>query len=523
MDGGTGPIGRGKVGGPGEPGRRGELCRSGGPAAPFGGATGAACASPPNSRANVPGFAQAGRLGRQTPVHPASPRPVSPSLPDPLPVAPSGGPVRGRVRPPGSKSLTNRALAVAALADGTSRLTGVLDSADTRVMLRCLAALGVPVTHDPAAATATVCGCGGELDVREADLFCENSGTSLRFLTALVAAAGRGTYRLDGVDRMRQRPAGDLADALTALGATVTCESRNEQGAGCPPLAIATNGLPGGTADVESGASSQFLSALLMAAPAAAGPVTLRVPGELVSVPYVAMTRRVLADFGVTVHEEAGAFRVDPGLPTATGYAVEPDASAASYWFAAAAITGGAITVEGLGSASVQGDMAFLDVLEAMGCEVSRGERETTVTGPPGGKLTGNRTFAMGPISDTAQTAAACAVFADGPVTVTGIAHARHKETDRVAAVVAELRRLGQTCDERPDGFTVHPAPVAPAVVRTYDDHRMAMSFALIGLRAEGVRIADPGCVAKTYPGFWDDLERLAPRADDSSSPRGER
>ena len=431
------------------------------------------------------------------------------SLPDPLPVEPVGGPVSGAVRPPGSKSLTNRALAVAALADGTSVLSGVLDSADTRVMLRCLAALGVPVTHDPAAATATVCGCGGELDVSEADLFCENSGTSLRFLTALVAAAGRGTYRLDGVDRMRQRPAGDLAAALTSLGADVTCESRNDAGAGCPPVVVKTDGLRGGEAAVESGASSQFLSALLMAAPAAAGPVTLRVPGELVSVPYVTMTCRVLADFGVRVEEDGGVFRVEPTTPTACEYAVEPDASAASYWFAAAAITGGRVTVEGLGRGSVQGDMGFLNVLEAMGCAVRRGEQSTTAYGPTGGKLAGHQTFDMGPISDTAQTAAACAVFADGPVTVTGIAHARHKETDRVAAVVAELRKLGQTCEEHADGFTVRPAPVTPAVIHTYDDHRMAMSFALIGLRAAGVRIADPGCVAKTYPGFWEDLAAM--------------
>ena len=435
----------------------------------------------------------------------------SSSLPDPLPVTPAAGPVRGSVRPPGSKSLTNRALAVAALAGGTSRLTGVLDSDDTRVMLRALAALGVSVDHDPAAATATVVGCGGVLPNGSADLFCENSGTSLRFLTALVAAAGRGEYRLDGNARMRQRPAGDLAAALTALGAEVRCEAGN----GCPPLTVRTSGLAGGTAEVESGASSQFLSALLMAAPAAGGPVTLRVPGELVSVPYVTMTRRVLAEFGVTVHDDGGPIRVDPGAPTAADYAVEPDASAASYWFAAAAVTGGGVTVEGLGSDSVQGDMAFLDVLTAMGCGVTRDAARTTVTGPPGGALKGGQTFDMGPISDTAQTAAACAVFADGPTTVTGVAHARHKETDRVAAVVAELRKLGQTCEERPDGFTVRPAPVAPAVVRTYDDHRMAMSFALIGLRAEGVKIADPGCVAKTYPGFWGDFERL--RAGDPS------
>ena len=427
-------------------------------------------------------------------------------LSDPLPITPVAGFERATLRPPGSKSLTNRALAVAALAEGKSTLTGVLDSDDTRVMLRALAALGLNLEHNAAAATVRITGCGGELPARDAGLFCENSGTSIRFLTALIAAAGRGTYRLDGVERMRQRPIGDLVAALGQLGAEVTCDC----GTGCPPVTVKTNGLQGGTAIVESGASSQFLSALLMAAPAAKGPVELRVPGELVSVPYVVMTTRVLEAFGVSVEEESSSFRIRPQTPKATTYAVEPDASAASYWFAAAAILGGTVTVEGLGAGSVQGDMDFLKVLEAMGCGVGIEEETTTVTGPPRGALKGGQTFDMGPISDTAQTAAAVAVFADGPTTVTGIAHARHKETDRVAAVVAELRKLGQTCEEHPDGFTVHPAPVTPAVVDTYDDHRMAMSFALIGLRTPGVQIADPGCVAKTYPGFWDDLQTLS-------------
>ncbi|MEM9701815.1 MAG: 3-phosphoshikimate 1-carboxyvinyltransferase [Planctomycetota bacterium] len=439
------------------------------------------------------------------------------SLPDPLPIRPVAGPLFGSIRPPGSKSLTNRALAVAALAEGTSRLTGALDSDDTRVMLRALQTLGLNVEHDAAAATVRIAGCGGELPVQPpvespVELFCENSGTSIRFLTALIAAAGRGTYRLDGVARMRQRPIGDLVDALNQLGAEVTCDFDN----GCPPLTVTTTGLNGGTATVESGASSQFLSALMMAAPAARGPVTLRVPGELVSVPYVTMTGRVLNEFGVTMTEEENGFRITPGAPRAIDYAVEPDASAASYWFAAAAITGGEITVEGLGERSVQGDMGFLEPLRAMGYLVRTEDDRTTVTGPTEGKLkgghVGNAAFDMGPISDTAQTMAAVAVFADGPTTVTGIAHARHKETDRVAAVVTELRKLGQTCEEHADGFTVHPAPVTPAVVDTYDDHRMAMSFALIGLRAEGVQIADPGCVAKTYPRFWEDLERMTGR-----------
>ena len=467
--------------------------------------------------------------------------PALAALPDPLPIDPlpvgePGRPLRGRLRPPGSKSLTNRALIVAALADGQSHLSGVLDSDDTRVMVAALNALGIPVDHDRAAATARVRGCGGRVPADRAELDCHNSGTSLRFLSALCALGtgtpgtgtpgtgtpgtgtpGTGTYRLDGDDRMRERPVADLADALAALGAGVTCE----RGTGCPPLSVRGTGRFAGEAAVAGGKSSQFLSALLMAAPCGSGPVTLRVdPGPLVSVPYVTMTRRVMAAFGVEVPADGPAdapvFRVTPARYRAAEYAVEPDASAASYLFAAAAITGGEVTVEGLGADSVQGDLAFLDVLERMGCAVETAADSVTVRGPAGdgerrGRLRGGD-FDFNAISDTAQTAAAVAVFADGPTTVRNIAHARHKETDRVSAIALELRQLGQTVEEFPDGFTVHPAPVTPAVVETYNDHRMAMSFALVGLRAAGVRIANPACVAKTYPGFWEDFAALRGR-----------
>ena len=440
--------------------------------------------------------------------HPAAAFPALAALPDPLPVEPSAGRARGTLRPPGSKSLTNRALIVAALADGTSHLSGVLDSDDTRVMVAALNALGIPVDHDRPAATARVDGCGGRLPADRATLDCHNSGTSLRFLSALCSL-GAGEYRLDGDGRMRERPVGDLVDALNALGAEVRCERDD----GCPPLVVRSTRRFAGEAAVAGGKSSQFLSALLMAAPCGGGPVTLRVdPGPLVSVPYVTMTRRVMAAFGVEVDadgpEDAPTFHLTPLGYRAANYDIEPDASAASYLFAAATITGGAVTVAGLGRDSLQGDLAFTDVLARMGCDVETGADAVTVRGPTGGGLKGGD-FDFNAISDTAQTAAAVAVFADGPTTVRNIAHARHKETDRVAAIATELRRLGQTVDEFPDGFTVHPAPVTPAVVETYNDHRMAMSFALVGLRATGVRIADPGCVAKTYPGFWDDFARL--------------
>jgi 3-phosphoshikimate 1-carboxyvinyltransferase len=274
---------------------------------------------------------------------------------------------------------------------------------------------------------------------------------------------------------------------------------------------VTASGLPGGAAEVDGGISSQFLSALLMAAPAAAGPVELRVAGELVSQPYVEMTLGVMRAFGVTVECEtspSGApavFRTRAATYEPADYEIEPDASAASYFFGAAAVTGGEVTVEGLSRDSVQGDLAFVDVLEQMGCRVACGENSVTVTG---GDLRGVDVD-MNAISDTAQTLAAVAVFARGPTRIRNIAHVRHKETDRIAAVATELRRLGIRAEEHADGLTIHPGPLRPAVIETYNDHRMAMSFALIGLATPGVQIADPGCTAKTYPGFWDDLAQL--------------
>jgi 3-phosphoshikimate 1-carboxyvinyltransferase len=446
----------------------------------------------------------------------------------PFPIPPVSQPVKGRVRPPGSKSITNRALVAAALADGESRLTGVLDSRDTQVMIDGLHRLGIPVDHDAAAAVATVRGCGGRPPAETAELRLENSGTSIRFLTA-VCALGRGTYRLDGNERMRQRPIGDLAAALRQLGVHVVCESAGD----CPPVEVRSAGLCGGTVTVSGEISSQYLSALLLAAPGAESRVEIVVDGELVSRPYVEMTLGVMRAFGVAVdarwHCLTDAANAGPGDSTAGGirqavarprfvvepqtyraadYAVEPDASAASYFLAAAAITGGSVTVDGLNRNSLQGDVAFADVLESMGCRVEWGADSVTVHGGP---LRGIDVD-MNAISDTAQTLAAVAVFADGPTRIRNIAHVRHKETDRIAAVATELRRLGLRADEHDDGLTIHPGRPQPAVIQTYDDHRMAMSFALIGLRANGIAIADPGCTAKTYPRFFEDLNRLCGR-----------
>ena len=425
--------------------------------------------------------------------------------PQELPIAPwSGPPPRATVRVPGSKSLTNRALIVAAMADGPSVLTGALDSEDTRVMVEALRAVGIAVEHDPAAAVIRVPGCGGTIPARSAALHVANSGTSLRFLTAMLAT-GQGTFHLDGSPRMRQRPVADLLEALNGLGA----DARSDLGTGCPPVTIRASGLEGGYAFVKGDVSSQFLSGLLMALPYSRDRTTVEVQGVLVSQPYVAMTLAVMAAFGVTVgNRKFRRFDVLPAHYRGRDFAIEPDASAASYLFALAAITGGTVTVEGLGESSLQGDLALVEILEYMGCTVVRGPERTTVTG---GRLRAVDVD-MNALSDTVMTLAVVALFASGVTRIRNVAHIRHKESDRIAALAAELRNLGAAVDELPDGLIIDPpAPdrLHGARIATYDDHRMAMSFAIAGLRIPGLTILQPGCVAKTYPGFWDDLERI--------------
>jgi 3-phosphoshikimate 1-carboxyvinyltransferase len=420
---------------------------------------------------------------------------------DPYPITPLSRPLFGRIRPPGSKSLTNRALIVGAMAAGRSTLSGALDSVDTRVMLQSLQQLGLDVEREMPNAVIAINGGGGMIPAASAELWLENSGTSIRFLTALCTL-GHGTFKLDGNTRMRQRPIGDLVWALNAIGADVRCDADND----CPPLTVVAEGLAGGRADVAGSISSQYLSALLMTAPCAQDTVEIRVEGTLVSRPYVDMTLDVMAQFGVDADEvEEGTFVIEPQVYEPRDYEIEPDASAASYFFAAAAVTGGRVTVEGLTKMSLQGDMGFLEVLERMGCTIEWAPDGVTVTGGPLRGVDVDMNF----ISDTAQTLAAVAPFADGPTHIRNIAHVRHKETDRIAAVVTELRKLGLEVEEHDDGMTIYPGPMRPAVLDTYDDHRMAMSFAILGLRQEGVQIADPGCTSKTYPEFFGDLERL--------------
>ncbi len=422
-------------------------------------------------------------------------------------VQPIQRPVNAVVSVPGSKSITNRALVLAALCGGAARsceLVGILDSEDTRVMADSLARLGFTVEANWQADTIRLQANSERIiPADHADLFVANSGTTMRFLTAMTAL-GQGRYRLDGVARMRERPIRDLLDALAQLGVSAVSETGN----GCPPVVITAAGMRGGTVRIKGDVSSQFLSGLLMAAPFCVTDLVIEVDGPLVSVPYVEMTLAMMRQFGLTVETDAyRRFRIPSrqvgGTPS---YAIEPDASAASYFYALPAIVGGSVSVAGLNKRSLQGDVAFVDLLEQMGCTVkSNGDAITVV----GGTLKGIDVD-MNAISDTVMTLGVVACFAAGPTNIRNVAHIRHKETDRVAALATQLRRLGASVAERDDGMTITPGPLHGATFQTYNDHRMAMALALAGLKVPGVIIDNPACVAKTYPRYFEDLEGIA-------------
>jgi 3-phosphoshikimate 1-carboxyvinyltransferase len=422
---------------------------------------------------------------------------------DKLLITPVERPVDGTVTVPGSKSITNRALILAALANGEGRLSGALYSDDTRSMAESLVRLGIEVQTDAKDQTFTVRGHGGQIPAREADLFVGNSGTTSRFLTAFVAA-GEGSYRIDGVPRMRERPIRDLLDALRPLGV----DAMSEAGNGCPPVVVQARGIAGGRTTMRADVSSQYLTGLLMVSPLAKSDVIVDIDGDLASKPYVDITLKMMRQWGVEVeNDDYRHFTVRCGQQYhAQVYAVEPDASSASYFFAAAAVTGGRVRVPGLSRESLQGDVAFVEVLEQMGARVEFGQDYIEVRG---GALRGVDVD-MNPISDTVMTLAAIAPFASSPTTIRSVGHIRHKETDRIAALAAELTKLGVSVEERADGLRIDPCPhLRPAEIETYDDHRMAMSFAITGLKAPGVTILDPGCVAKTFPDFFPTLQRL--------------
>ncbi|MEV7193606.1 3-phosphoshikimate 1-carboxyvinyltransferase [Streptomyces sp. NPDC093510] len=404
-------------------------------------------------------------------------------------------------RVPGSKSLTNRLLLLAAAADGTSTLRAPLVSEDTVAFREALGVSGIPVTSGPGDAFWEVTGAGRG-PAGPARPWCADAGTAARFLPPF-AAAGHGSFLFDGSSQLRARPQGPLIEALRALGADL------EPGPGNGlPLLIRARGLEGGELSVDSSLSSQYLSGLLMAAPLMRRGLRIRA-GHLVSRPYVDMTVALMRRFGATVEESAdGGLLVLPGAYEATDVVVEPDASSASYVFAAAAVTGRTVTVPGLGTGSLQGDLRFVEVLEQAGAEVRVGPTATTVTGT--GPLRGGFTVDMGEISDTFMTLAAIAPLADAPITVRGIAHARLKESDRVAAVAENLRACGIETSEGKDWITVCPGVPRPTRVACHRDHRIAMSFSVLGLAVpDTISLDDPACVAKTFPAFHDELRRL--------------
>ncbi len=407
------------------------------------------------------------------------------------------------VTAPGSKSYTNRALLVAALAEGRSRLTGALFSDDTRYMCEALRKLEVEIDADEERCTFEVVGNGGKIPVNLAELYIGNSGTTSRSLVSYVAL-GDGEYLIDGDEPMRRsRPIADLLDALRQLGVNVRSKFDND----FLPLIVRANGLKGGKTRLDASKSSQFLTSLMLVAPYAEEGMAIDVVGEM-KTPYIDITMSVMKAFGVDVtHDNYKSFHVEGGQRyQLREYPIEPDASNASYFFAIAAITGGRVRVNNISMDSTQGDLHFVDVLEQMGCQVNRYDDGIEVIGP--NHLKGID-LDMKAISDTSLTLAAIAPFAESKVIIRNIEHTRHQETDRIHAMVTELRKLGVPVVERQDGVEISPSKITPAEIDTYQDHRVAMSFSLIGLKSPGIRIKDPGCVSKTFPTFYGVLASL--------------
>ncbi|MDX2022411.1 MAG: 3-phosphoshikimate 1-carboxyvinyltransferase [Deltaproteobacteria bacterium] len=398
---------------------------------------------------------------------------------------------------PGSKSITNRAFILAALAQGETRLSGVLESDDTRYMRIGLEAMGVDVRDGAVAGQVVIHGGLSRLRAPAGPVFVGNSGTTVRFLAALCALVPGATV-LQGDEHMAKRPIADLVDGLRQLGVRVDCAT------GCPPLTIFGGQPLGSLVRMRGDKSSQYFTALLLMAGFTGHVTRVEIEGSLVSRPYVEMTIKMLHDFGARIESEANAFVVHPAAYKAVPYVIEPDASAASYPFALAAAGGHDITVPALGPGSLQGDYTFVDVLAQMGAHVERKSEFTRVVGS--GTLNGIDVD-MHHISDTVMTLAAIAPLAKGPTTIRNVANIRIKETDRLLATVTELRRLGQDVQVGDDWLRIDPRPLRPAEVQCYSDHRMAMSFAILGTIAPGVTIADPACVSKTYPTFWEHLE----------------
>ncbi|MED6183147.1 hypothetical protein PIB30_035358 [Stylosanthes scabra] len=428
--------------------------------------------------------------------------------------------ISGTITLPGSKSLSNRILLLAALSEGKTVVDNLLNSEDVHYMLGALRTLGLQVEDDKNAKRAIVEGCGGLFPTGkdskdEVTLFLGNAGTAMRPLTAAVTAAGgNASYVLDGVPRMRERPIGDLVTGLKQLGADVDCSL----GTNCPPVrVVGKGGLPGGKVKLSGSISSQYLTALLMAAPLALGDVEIEIIDKLISVPYVEMTLKLMERFGVHVEHNGNwdRFLVHGGQKyKSPGNAfVEGDASSASYFLAGAAVTGGTITVVGCGTSSLQGDVKFAEVLEKMGAKVTWTENSVTVTGPPrdpsGRKVLQGVDVNMNKMPDVAMTLAVVALFANGPTAIRDVASWRVKETERMIAICTELRKLGATVEEGPDYCVITPPEkLNVTAIDTYDDHRMAMAFSLAACGDVPVTINDPGCTRKTFPDYFEVLAK---------------
>ncbi len=428
-----------------------------------------------------------------------------------LTLQPISKPFTATFSPPGSKSLTNRALILAAMVAGPCKLSNVLFADDTQVMMDCLRRLGFTLAVDEPRRVLGITGQGGRIPATQAELFCGNSGTTIRFVAALCAL-GQGDYTLDGIARMRQRPIGELVNLLRDMGVRIDYAMTN----GYPPIHVIADGLPGGLLHFGQAASSQFLSAVLMISPYARHEVQVDLHGEQTSWPYVAMTMRLMHEFGLTVELERDPDTGDPsrivvpqGEYAPTTYAIEPDASNASYFLAAAAINpGSTVTIEGLGRQSLQGDVGFADVLKKMGAQVTQGDDSITVAGP---QLLDGIEVDLSDMPDVAQTLAVVSLFAAGRTTIRGLRTLRVKETDRLAALATELTKLGASIHvEGDETLSIDPSKtITPASIATYDDHRMAMSFAVAGTRAHGITLQNVECVNKTYPGFFPDLRTV--------------
>ncbi|MGD1030621.1 MAG: 3-phosphoshikimate 1-carboxyvinyltransferase [Opitutaceae bacterium] len=445
-------------------------------------------------------------------------------LPPLLPIPPFPRPVRGEAAVPGSKSITNRAMLLAALGDGPTVLTGALFSDDTRIMADGLRRLGFEVGEDPARGEIRIVGRGGAIPARAAELHVGLAGTAARFLTALCAASEKGVYRLDGIPQMRKRPMRGLVEALRSLGADIRCPGEE----GHFPLDIHARGLRGGEVRVDAGESSQMVSALMLVAPLAGGPLVIEAAGKL-RMPFVQMTRRLMEEFGAGGSAAEGPKFVIGGRQTKIRppgrFAIEPDATAASYFLALPLATRGTVDVPNLRAArglTLQGDAAFIEVLNALGATVGdRGSGVRSAWDGSAGLRGVDRDFSL--FSDTFLTLAALSPILGGPTRISGIAHTRKQESDRVAGAARELRKLGQEVVETEDSLAVAPRPdelrriagSGPVEIETYGDHRFAMSFAILGcrdLRGDGrpwIAVKDPSCCAKTFPDFFESLESL--------------